>query len=107
MSLGFESSQVPGQIGWARLHMGKNAEAAESYERVIALGIPPGRSTSGLAWYNLACAYARLQRTDDAFRASPGRWTRGCASGVPTKGTRTSPGCAPIRALPLLQRLPG
>lgn len=69
VDLGFETSLIHGQLGWARLHTGKNAEAATSYERAIALGIPPGPRTSGLAWYNLACAYARLQRVDDAFRA--------------------------------------
>ena len=69
VDLGFESSLIHGQLGWARLHTGQNAEAAASYERAIALGIPPGPRTSGLAWYNLACAYARLRRVDDAFRA--------------------------------------
>jgi len=66
---GMENSYVLGQIGWAQLNLQRNADAAASYERAFQLGIPPGRSTSGLAWYNLACAYSRLGRVDDAFRA--------------------------------------
>jgi tetratricopeptide (TPR) repeat protein len=66
---GVENSLILGQIGWAQLHLGQNAEAARSYERAFELGIPPGRNTQGLAWYNLACAYTRLGRVDRAFEA--------------------------------------
>jgi pentatricopeptide repeat protein len=54
-------------LAWAQLNAGKNAEAARNYERAFELGIPPGRNTSGVAAYNLACAYARLGRVGDAL----------------------------------------
>ncbi len=66
---GVEHSIIHGQLGWAQLHLGRNAEAARSYERAFELGIPPGRATRGVAWYNLACAYARLGESDRAFAA--------------------------------------
>lgn len=66
---GVQHSMIYGQLGWAQLHLGRNAEAARSYERAFELGIPPGRSTRGIAWYNLACAYARLGERDRAFAA--------------------------------------
>jgi dienelactone hydrolase len=69
IAAGVEHSMIHGQLGWAQLHLGRNAEAARSYERAFALGIPPGRSTRGVAWYNLACAYARLGETDRALAA--------------------------------------
>lgn len=66
---GIENSYIVGMIGWSQLNLNRNAEAARSYERAIEIGVPPGRSTLGLAWYNLACAYARLGRVDQAFTA--------------------------------------
>lgn len=66
---GMEHSMIFGQLGWTQLHLGRHGEAARSYERAFALGIPPGRATRGVAWYNLACAYARLGRRDQAFAA--------------------------------------
>ncbi|MDQ2670190.1 MAG: tetratricopeptide repeat protein, partial [Gemmatimonadota bacterium] len=66
---GVQHSMIYGQLGWAQLHLGRNAEAARSYERAFELGIPPGRGTRGIAWYNLACAYARLGERDSAFAA--------------------------------------
>ena len=63
------SSLVYGQLGYAQLNLNRNADAARSYERAFELGIPPGRNTRGLAWYNLACAYVRLGRVDEAFTA--------------------------------------
>lgn len=69
IGLGARSSQLFGQLGFVQLHLGRNAEAAQSYERAFEIGIPPGAATRGVAWYNLACAYARLGRVDDAFAA--------------------------------------
>ena len=66
---GVEHSFIYGQLGWAQLHLDQNAEAVRSYERAFELGIPPGRSTRGIAWYNLACAYARLGQRDRAIAA--------------------------------------
>jgi dienelactone hydrolase len=74
---GVEHSMILGQLGWAQLHLGRNAEAARSYERAFELGIPPGRNTRGIAWYNLACAYARLGQTDRAIAALEQAFTEG------------------------------
>jgi tetratricopeptide (TPR) repeat protein len=69
LSRGLETSQILGGLGYAQLGLGRYAEAAQSYERAFGAGIPPGRSTRGVAWYNLACAYARTGRNDQAFDA--------------------------------------
>ena len=66
---GVRGSQVLGQLAYAQLHLGRNAEAARTYEKAFEAGIPPGPNTRGLASYNLACAYARLGRVDDALDA--------------------------------------
>lgn len=65
---GQESSQVLGQLGWVRLHLGRNAEAVANYERALELGVPEGRFRS-IAYYNLACGYARLGRKAEAIAA--------------------------------------
>jgi dienelactone hydrolase len=62
-----ESALVHGQIGWASLKLGDHQAAATSYERSFAIGIPAGRTTRGVAAYNLAIAYAHLGRRDEAF----------------------------------------
>jgi tetratricopeptide (TPR) repeat protein len=69
IAAGVEHSMIYGQLGFAQLHLARNADAVGSYERAFELGIPPGRATRGLAWYNLACAYVRVGRIDDAFAA--------------------------------------
>ena len=51
--------------------------AAQAYERAFALGIPPGRSTQGVANYNLAIAYAHLGRHDEAFARLAGAVEQG------------------------------
>ena len=66
---GVSHSLIFGQLGWAQLHLGRHADAARSYERAFELGIPPGRGTRGVAWYNLACAYARMGEADRAIAA--------------------------------------
>jgi tetratricopeptide (TPR) repeat protein len=65
---GREDSQLQGQLGWVRLHMGRNQEAVSNYERALELGVPPGRFRA-LAYYNLACGYVRIGRKDDALVA--------------------------------------
>lgn len=64
---GFRSSQLYGQLGFSQLASNKNAEAILSYEAAFQAGIPPGANTQGVAYYNMACAYARLKNTDKAF----------------------------------------
>lgn len=64
---GIETSLIRGQLGYAALMTQQWSEAAREYERSFALGIPPGRSTWGVAAYNLAIAYGNLGRKDEAF----------------------------------------
>lgn len=51
------------QLGYALLVANKNAEAATYYEKALALG--PG----ALDYYNLACAYAKINDTEKALPA--------------------------------------
>ena len=64
---GFRNSMIYGQLGYAQLASNKNREALSSYEAAFQMGIPPGANTRGLAYYNMACAYARLKDIDKAF----------------------------------------
>ncbi|GEM_PF-4165530 len=52
-----QNSLIHGQFANAPLHINRNAEAVQNYEKAFEIGIPPGASTCGLASYNLACAY--------------------------------------------------
>ena len=64
---GWRNSLVYGQLAYSQLSMGKNDEAIRTYEKAFEAGIPPGANTRGLAYYNMACAYARLKNIDKAF----------------------------------------
>jgi tetratricopeptide (TPR) repeat protein len=64
---GFRNSLIYGQIGFSQLALGQNEAAIASYDKAFELGIPPGANTRGVAYYNLACAYARLKNLDKAF----------------------------------------
>ncbi|HEU5181742.1 MAG TPA: hypothetical protein VFW45_13210 [Candidatus Polarisedimenticolia bacterium] len=66
---GANNSQIYGQLGMAQLMEGRNEEGIKSYEKAFELGIPPGAGTRGVAYFNLACGYARLGREDDALSA--------------------------------------
>lgn len=65
--LGARSSMTYGQIAWAQLNLNRNEDALKSYAKAFEAGIPPGPNTRGYAYYNMACAYARLKDTDKAF----------------------------------------
>ena len=104
---GVRNSRILGQLGFAQLNLGRNAEAIRSYETAFELGIPPGPSTRGLAYYNLACAYARVGRLEDAMVAV----TRAVDEGFSNRQRLESdPDLAAVRADPrfreLLARLP-
>lgn len=49
------------RLGFAQHSLGNFSEAATAYQKAIALGAPP------IAQYNLACAFARLGKTDSAL----------------------------------------
>ena len=67
VELGARSSMTYGQLAFAQLGANKNEDAIRSYEQAFAAGIPPGPNTRGVAYYNMACAYARLKQVDKAF----------------------------------------
>jgi pentatricopeptide repeat protein len=58
---------IYGQLAFAQLGLQQNAEAIKSYESAFEMGIPPGANTRGVAYYNMACAYARLKQADKAL----------------------------------------
>jgi tetratricopeptide (TPR) repeat protein len=62
-----QNSLIYGQLALSQMMLGQNEAAIQSYERAFELGIPPGPTTRGTAYYNLACANARLGRHDKAF----------------------------------------
>jgi tetratricopeptide (TPR) repeat protein len=64
---GFRNSMLYGQLAFAQLFLNRNEEAIKNYERSFEMGIPPGANTRGVAYYNMACAYARLKQSDKAF----------------------------------------
>jgi tetratricopeptide (TPR) repeat protein len=64
---GARNSMVYGQLAFAQMNLNRNEDAIKSYEKAFEAGIPPGANTRGLAYYNMACAYARLKQTDKAF----------------------------------------
>jgi tetratricopeptide (TPR) repeat protein len=63
----FRNSMIYGQLAYSQLALNKNEEAIRSYESAFEVGIPPGANTRGLAYFNMACAFARLKNVDKAF----------------------------------------
>ena len=64
---GARYSQIYGQLAFAQMNLNRNEDAIKSYEKAFEAGIPPGANTRGLAFYNMACAFARLKQNDKAF----------------------------------------
>ena len=64
---GFRSPMLYGQLAYSQLALNKPEDAIKSYEAAFQMGIPPGASTRGLAYYNMACAYSRLKNNDKAL----------------------------------------
>lgn len=106
-SQGPPNSFVLGQLAFVEMHRGRYAEAVAAYERAFAAGIPPGASTQGVAYYNLACAHARLGHTDAALE----NLGRAIDAGFTNRRTMSEdPDLASVRSDPrfvaLLERLP-
>ena len=64
---GFRSPMAYGQLAYSQLAVNKPEEAIKTYEAAFQIGIPPGANSRGVAYYNMACAYARLKNYDKAF----------------------------------------
>jgi dienelactone hydrolase len=107
IDLGARHSLAYGQLAYTEMHRGRYAEAVTAYERAFEAGIPPGANTRGVAYYNLACAHARLGHTDQAFD----NLTKAIESGFSNRNTMAQdPDLESLRSDPrfrvLLDRLP-
>lgn len=107
LEAGLRNSLLYGQLASAQLHAGRNADAVQSYLKAFDAGIPPGANTRGVAYYNLACGYAKLGQKDKALDAL----TNAVAEGFTQRQTyETDEDLAPLRAdgrfQELLNRLP-
>ena len=104
---GARSSFTYGQLAFAQMHLNRNEDALKSYEKAFEAGIPPGANTRGTAYYNMACAYARLKQTDKAFEMLGRAVDEGFAN---RRTFETDTDLAPLRTdarfQELLKRLP-
>lgn len=104
---GFRNSQTYGQLAFAQMGLNRNEDAIKSYENAFSIGIPPGANTRGVAYYNMACAYARLKQADKAFEMLGKAVDEGFNRRA---GFETDEDLAPLRSDPrfaaLLKRLP-
>jgi tetratricopeptide (TPR) repeat protein len=64
---GWRNSLLYGQLGYAQLALNRNEEAIKTYEKAFEMGIPPGATTRGLAYYNMAIGYFRVKQNDKGF----------------------------------------
>jgi tetratricopeptide (TPR) repeat protein len=64
---GFRNSLLYGQLAYSQLALNQNEEAIKTYEKAFEMGIPPGATTRGLAYYNLAIGYFRVKQNDKGF----------------------------------------
>jgi Tfp pilus assembly protein PilF len=104
---GARNSLVYGQLAFTQMNLNRNEDALKSYEKAFEAGIPPGANTRGLAYYNMACAYARLKQHDKAFEML----SKSIDEGFNNRQTfETDTDLAPLRAdarfQELLKRLP-
>jgi tetratricopeptide (TPR) repeat protein len=107
VELGSRNSFTYGQLAFAQMNLNRNEDALKSYEKAFQAGIPPGANTRGFAYFNMACAYARLKQNDKAFEML----NKSIDEGFNNRQTfETDTDLAPIRAdsrfQKLLERLP-
>jgi tetratricopeptide (TPR) repeat protein len=77
LALAPERTDLRETLGRTLLEAGANAEAAVELERALADGLAAPRRP--IALYNLACAYARTGRIDDAFARLEAAYAAGFA----------------------------
>lgn len=65
ISMGGENSFTLSQLGLAEMYRHRYTEALNAYQRSLAAGLPPFAQVN--AYYNMACANARLGEKDKAF----------------------------------------
>jgi Tfp pilus assembly protein PilF len=100
---GLEASHVRGMLAYAQLGLGRNEDAVRNYEKALELGIPAG-SYRSLTWYNLACGYARVGKTEKGLSALQSAVDEGFSDG---ETLRTDPDLAPLRSDPRFQEIAG
>jgi hypothetical protein len=64
---GFRNSLLYGQLAYSQLALNQNEESIKTYEKAFEMGIPPGATTRGLAYYNMAIGYFRVKQNDRGF----------------------------------------
>ncbi len=105
INAGLRGSFVYGQLARAQLEVGRNEEAVQNYEKALAAGIPQG--ARALAYYNLACGYARLGQKEKALEALSNAVNEGFTD---RNQYETDPDLASVRSEPrfrdILARLP-
>jgi pentatricopeptide repeat protein len=105
--LGARNSFVYGQLGYVQLILNRNEDAIKTFEKAFEAGIPPGANTRGLAFYNMACAYARLKQFDKAFEMLNKAVDEGFANRATFESdTDLAPLRTDARFQKLLERLP-
>jgi tetratricopeptide (TPR) repeat protein len=65
ISMDGENSFTLSQLGLVEMYRHRYAEALNAYQRSLAAGLPPFAQVT--AYYNMACAHARLGEKDKAF----------------------------------------
>ena len=93
------------QLARAQLGVSRNEEAIQNYEKAFAAGMPQWARAA--AYYNLACAYARVGQKEKAFEALSSAVNEGFTN---RNGFETDPDFASLRSEPrfreILARLP-
>lgn len=104
---GARHSQAYGNLAASQLHVGRNEEAIKNYEKAFEAGIPAGANTRGVAYFNMACGYAKLGQKDKALTALSNAITEGFTD---RNAYETDEDLKPLRAetrfQELLARLP-
>jgi tetratricopeptide (TPR) repeat protein len=67
INAGVQNGFIYHQLGFAQLQLGKTEDGIQSYEKAFVVGLPP--FSRGVAYYNLACGYARLGQKEKALAA--------------------------------------
>ncbi|MEW6212635.1 MAG: tetratricopeptide repeat protein [Acidobacteriota bacterium] len=99
---GARNSLMYGQLATSFLHTGRYEEGLKMYEKAFEAGIPPGANTRGVAYFNMACGYARLGQKDKALDAL----AQAIAEGFTSRNAyETDEDLASLRAEPRFQEL--
>ena len=100
INAGQRGSFVYSQLARAQLGVGRNEEAIQNYEKAFAAGMP--QWARGSAYYNLACAYARIGQKEKAFEALSNAVNEGFTN---RNQYETDPDLASVRSEPRFQEI--